>query len=410
MKKIFLFLIIFILTCNSDNKTIDLNVRTFLQAQDVLAFDTEEYSKYKNFLQTIDIKKSALITIDIWAKADFLDPEINDLVDRGVKKKLIYLIDLARKMNLTIIHAPSQHPEIHPLISPEKNDIVVYGYKNLDKELYLRGIDTLFYAGFDSFKCVLDKPMGIFATYFRNSNFNFILIRDANFSRYESWKNLVINMIESNFGMTTSITDMYNAFGESPPSILDEPFIYDLNFKRDNGIDSEITIDKNKTALIIINSGELDNHPNDGYKNRINANSKNNISSLITSARNNNMLVIHSTESFGHADIATPATGEPVITNYNDFISVINNNNISKIFYTGFDLNKDILYGKTGIIRLYIRSRYEMKTTPEYIIVSDATEAFEIPENLPDEKFKEAALSYRDIKTVTTSQLLDAMN
>ena len=78
--------------------------------------------------------------------------------------------------------------------------LYIYGYKHIDKELKLRGIDTIFYSGYDTYKCVLDKPMGIYQLKERNSNYRIIVIRDCVLSSKEIYKKVAINIIEKNFG------------------------------------------------------------------------------------------------------------------------------------------------------------------------------------------------------------------
>jgi nicotinamidase-related amidase len=135
---------------------------------------------------------------------------------------MIPLLDLARAHNMTIIHAShgfniTEHCQPLPgeLVTGEENDL--YLTENFDEYLQAHNITTLLYAGYRSNWCVLHRPTGIIKM--SEQGYNVILIRDCTiaFETPETlegeWANKAsINMVEAQFGSTTTLDDLQNAF------------------------------------------------------------------------------------------------------------------------------------------------------------------------------------------------------
>ncbi|MFC1669391.1 hypothetical protein ACFL20_03310, partial [Spirochaetota bacterium] len=387
--KIFI-LIIFssaIFFCNVSPRYVEIKSRKFIQN---ISDETSSYYSYPNL--TINLNKTALVLIDIWDN----EPRINELI----KYRLVPLLKLARKKNITIIHAPSQNFNIHPLCRPMPGEIVVNGYKNIDNELKLREINTILYAGFDTYKCVLDKPMGIFSTKERNPQINLLLIRDCTLSGNVISQTVATNMIEKHFGHSTSLENLYYALDETPPDIILNDLTIPESSISENQIPENATFSSNNSALVLTGTGAIDSYPSGSFKDRISP-LQNDIENLIDFARNNNLLIIHAPNEYGNLNSRTPLSNEPIIYSKDSFINTIENNNIKNLFYAGFAVNEDILFGNAGIVSLYIRGRYENIPVPGYYIINNCTFAFEMPETLSGEYVKEVSLTYRNIQTLT---------
>ncbi|WP_196213987.1 cysteine hydrolase family protein [Methanolobus vulcani] len=198
------------------NREITLLTRTFVPC----GFDankTEMNSTYNYSYLTIDMDKTALLLIDLWACPN------DTRLDTNVKTKMVPLLEFARKENMTIVHSPHDYT-MNEYCQPLDGEMVAgrdNGLRNtdsFDEYLQAHNITNLLYAGYRSNYCILHRPTGIIKM--SELGYNVILIRDCTIA-YETpetlegeWANKVsINMVESQFGSTTTLNDLQKAFG-----------------------------------------------------------------------------------------------------------------------------------------------------------------------------------------------------
>ena len=200
------------------NKEISLATRTFLPVWfDNNATEMDSIHRYSHL--EIDVNKTALILIDVWACSNDIRLECN------VKTKIVPLLKLAREQNMPIIHVPHDR-DIHEHCQPLDGELIT-GKENrlsdtgcFDKYLQSHNISNLLYAGYRSNWCVLHRPTGIVKM--SELGYNVILIRDCTIAMETpetlegEWANKVsVNMVESQFGSTTTLKDLLVAFGEA---------------------------------------------------------------------------------------------------------------------------------------------------------------------------------------------------
>lgn len=380
----------------SINESGGIPCRKFVPAQNWLENNQTE-SIYQNIFINLNPQKTAIILIDLWDE---------DYLGDFIEHKIAPLLNLARKNNITIVHAPSQYPHIHPSISIQPEEIVISNYRYADKKLTSLGIDTLLYVGQDTLKCILDKPQGIVHTHLRSQNFKTILIRDGVFSRTSDMKTVAINMIETKFGCSITLEDLYDLFEIIPPKKI----FHNVTARYNSSFDfktTETNFKPSETALVIVNFFE--DYSNKVWNNRVEKNRNEKVVPLIKLARLNNITIIYASNNDGMNNIENdykPLPNEFVIYSEKDFRKILKEKKIKKLLYAGHALNQDILFGPAGISRLYIQARYEFNELADYYIVRDATLAFEIPETLSNEVIKKTLLKYyRNMETVTLDEL-----
>ncbi len=204
-------------TTAEDREEIIISTRTFVPAF-VGENITEADSTYNYTEKEIDLDNTALILIDLW------DYSNDTRLDENVQHKMIPLMDLARAHNMTLIHAPhgfviSQFCQPLPgeLVTGEDNGLCFTD--NFDGYLQAHDIDTLLYAGYRSNWCVLHRPTGIIKM--SEKGYDVILIRDCSIA-FETPETLegewahkaAINMVEAQFGSTTTLDELESAFAK----------------------------------------------------------------------------------------------------------------------------------------------------------------------------------------------------
>ena len=188
-------------------------------------FQTERDSTYAYPLLDLDVKRTALILIDVWKS----HPNKGWLARaaENIENKLVPLLHLSRSRNLKIVHCPHSN-EIAEAVRPRANEFVVDADSGseadwtnaLHDHLQENGIKTLLYAGYASNWCLLHRPTGIIAM--NKLKYEIILVRDCTiaFETPETldgeWANKVtINTVEYQWGATTMLKDLEAAFKES---------------------------------------------------------------------------------------------------------------------------------------------------------------------------------------------------
>jgi len=198
-------------------RVVTLNTRTFRVAGDADVYDTERDSVYIYEARKLDLNKVALVLIDVWEYVPN-GGAIEQRVKRNIESKIVPLLQLMRKHDMTVIHAPHNY-QIAELAKPLPDEFVVDSHNliddtvELDRYLRAHNIKTLLYAGYASNWCVLHRPTGIVKM--KELGYSIILLRDCTKgsetpeSLEGEWGNrMAIYTVESQFGATTTLEDL----------------------------------------------------------------------------------------------------------------------------------------------------------------------------------------------------------
>ncbi len=206
---------------SGDGRNIALVTRTYIPAGAGEAYTTERDGTYDYQQWDLNLNKTALILMDVWA--DHPNDGWLAREKENIRTKIVPLVALARKHNMIIIFSPNGGT-ICPDVCPKKGEIVldaagINTTSDFHQLLKDKGINTLLYAGYASNWCLLNRPSGIF--WMAELDYNIIVIRDATIAEETAetldgeWANkVVINMIESEWGRSTTLADLQTAFGE----------------------------------------------------------------------------------------------------------------------------------------------------------------------------------------------------
>lgn len=203
-------------------QSVTLPLRRFAAALDPTKTQTELDSGYSTQWRHIDLAGACLVVIDAW---DY-HPNAGWLARAKAHQhaKLKPLLELMRQHGVYIIHAPHGQ-EISPLATPKPGEFVLefaptsFGALRdaLSQHLQSRRLHTLFYAGYASNWCVLNRPTGVIAM--AQLGYEIVLIRDCTIA-FETpdtlageWCNYVtINTVEHQWGATITLDDLQRAF------------------------------------------------------------------------------------------------------------------------------------------------------------------------------------------------------
>jgi len=194
-------------------RVVDLRTRRF-----VFQAPTERDAVYKFESLGLDLDKTAIVLIDVWNHHPVESYLKRALVN--IRQKIFPLLNLARKHNMNIIHCPHEHP-IHKSCKPLPDEKVFYTGDLLNSYLGSIGVRTLLYAGYALNWCVFHRPEGIISMR-HAGGYRIILLRDCTvgFETPESldgeWAlKMAINMVEFQWGCTSTLEDLRVALGET---------------------------------------------------------------------------------------------------------------------------------------------------------------------------------------------------
>jgi hypothetical protein len=325
---------------------------------------------------------TAIILIDLWDR-EVVDPLVN---------RINPLIEMAREKGITIIHAPSQRDNImHPDIRVDTADVLITGYDDLGDILNHNGINTLLYIGNDVAKCVLDKPLGAINYHINNnSDYRYILINDATTSAYHETYLLGINIFEKAFGLSTTISYIFEAYNLKPPDAVKN----DIQLPHYNESKNLINIFSDydniysaETAIVLfpsLLSGSQENT-------RLNE--------IIEWADELNMMVVQTSISEKYKNLY-------VVESEKEFIKLIKINNIQNLLYAGVSLDEKMIWGPTGFLRMYIQKRFKNNPMPKCYVIKDYALISSKTLIADSDLIKSALLKhYRQINSISFSQL-----
>jgi len=168
---------------------------------------------------SLNRKQTAFLLMDVWDIQKMVKNAqyYNNRFDKVTREKIVPLLDVVRKNRVFVIHAAHGEKE-HPLVKqlPGEMNADNMDTETLTRILKARGIDTIIYSGFATNKCILFRPSGMLNMQPRG--FRVILVKDATAAEEPEgaeWKkNVVIDMVESNVGPTTTAEYLRKALEE----------------------------------------------------------------------------------------------------------------------------------------------------------------------------------------------------
>ena len=321
-----------------DNKesTIDANRTTldssnYYKVEYILSRYDEIEKKYINVEQEkiIDPHKSALVLIDIWGKYEFMDSMIINFINPLIKK--------LSGLGMKIIYAPSQNSQNENLLIIDKG-VIIYNTDIMDEYLFYHEIENLFYVGFDTYYCVLDKPNGIYSFKLRDheKKMNIFLVEEGAVGYSQEIKREAISLMKkNNVGIIKYIEGPYNE-SFSRKTIEDPNFnmIEEIN----NGNDFVLIFKNEKLNKSLI---EFENE------------------------------LINKNINFGTVIDGKLYYNSQIISSSVEYLDFLKRMEINNLYYSGYYLNNEILWSKFGIIALNIKYKYYQVSGPSYFVIND---------------------------------------
>ena len=285
-------------------------------------------------------------------------------------------------------------------------------------------------SGFDTNKCVIDKPCGTVALSqeLLPRGIELVLARDATRPEATWLQNehfadlLAVNLIESAFWLpeghrfirSTTVAELAVAFNASEGLVANAsaPLAHDplaqpswTQLFREPAAVPTAALKGGTAALVVVACA--DDWANDGFHARVAANKARWLLPLLAHWRAKGLDVIHSPEGH-HVDPAcAPRTGEPVVNSTAAFDAARASLGVDTLVYAGYAANRELLFGHAGMQRFYSAKRYLYQHVPAYYFVEEATEGFETPESLAAGGWaKKAALAYRQPQVTSLGNVL----
>ena len=362
-----------IFTCTQDNTikpklNIDYGNSKFQKNKIDLQYLVASYDEDKQMFidqitnKDINAVESALVLVDVWDK-DFLSPMVKKFINPLIK-------DLS-SLGFKIIYAPSQEPQHKDLMKVE-NGITFYNADTMDTFINDFKIKNLFYVGFDTLYCLIDKPNGIYSFKERIANkaLNYYVF-DKGVSSY-------------NIGMREAALRLFK---------------------------------KNNIGVIQTSKGKYDNYKSPKINKYLNS------KTIKVLPKGNNLVMIFENDKEDFNDFKNKLkdkniqyfrvidgqlyTQNNVLTSDYEFVDLLIKKGIDNIYYAGNYLNNEILWSKFGVINLYIHNRYMgINELPEVFFIIDLVY---IAETLDVDNSLEKLIilnHYRGIKNVYSKQLV----
>jgi hypothetical protein len=194
------------------NASLSLEVRYISWSATSDSYDSESDNGYGYRYIFFKPDEVVFVVLDAWDTS--YNNGLAKRIDENIRTKLKPALDQARNLKIPVIHLPHLYGspygyKIHPLCEPLPGEIVIDGLNEkteLDSYLIDHGIRYLFYTGYASNMCLLNRPTGIMEMI--NLGYSVVFIRDASLA----------NEIPSVFpdGMVHSIiTSIYESYGTS---------------------------------------------------------------------------------------------------------------------------------------------------------------------------------------------------
>lgn len=299
----------------------------------------------KSQMTVVDAERSALVLIDVWQ---------NKFLDSLVINHINPLIEKFDAMGAKIIYAPSIEAQNKSLLVMDES-IQLYNDDRMDDYLLENDIKHLFYVGFDTFYCVLDKTNGIYSVLSRNKELDLFLIEEGALSYTKEMKTVALELLKKNhIGIVNFEGAAFNV-------------AYPQNTIRDVYANTEERVRPGNNFVMLF-KGDSEDQGFEQFEN-----------DLIELDANYGTVV---NNRFYYQGDELSHTG---------YLQLLQNLGIKNLYYAGFHLNNEILWSDFGLRALYIEVRYNgVENLPWPYIVNDL--AFMAPSEAMNPKVEKATI------------------
>ena len=391
-------------------------------------FDTEADNGYAFDNITVVAGETALVLVDVWD-----DVGIDPMLGENELHRMVPLLAAARKLGMLIVHAPSEGKEWAGVGGVRPGELLVTGTNGTagsasrcDAAIRLSGrtIRTVLVTGYDTNKCVVDKPCGMVSLSAQLPGAAFILLRDVTRGQYGWLRNSYFgqtasaNMLElapwRNAGAKAAgpagpagpavrsalLKDLLAGFGLDAEAAALEPLALPkpsaVQIFRPAAEAVPTTPGPGERAALVVVSCASD-YANDGFAARVAETRRLHLEPLLARFRASRGAaeVIHVPNGHAPDGACLPLSGESVFNTTAAFDAHLAAHSITTLFYVGFAANTDVLFGVGGMQRYYSRSRYLHLPTPAYYWVEECTIGVENAETLEGRWAEKMAIAYR---------------
>lgn len=153
------------------------------------------------------------------------------------------------------------------------------------------------------------------------------------------------------------------------------------------------TVDPRKSALILIDVWA--SHPNDGWLARANRNIQEYLGPAVDAARRAGMTIIHAPTNQRINPRIGVLSGEFIIDSQNpiddgaEVLTILRARGIKTVFYAGYATNACMVGKGASLMHVFFKA-----PDLQYVLLQDATIAFEMPDTLEHETTKKAFLIF----------------
>src|SRR5690606_29610625 len=245
----------------------------------------------------------------------------------------------------------------------------------MDSYLHENSILNLFYAGFDTFYCVLDKPNGVYNFKMRNKYSRTFLLERGVLSYTKEMMEASMELLKKNGVGVIPYSNGVKSFPQET--------ITDINAKTKNSAPNS---KENSFFIFYPSNDELESSILDNFKLEL-----------------DNLEV-----KYGVVEEGTLIVEEQEIAPEN-FIKFLRDNKVWSLFYAGAHLNNEIIWSEYGVLPMYIKSRYQLvRGIPQPYVINDLV--FMAQSASMDKDHEKATIlnHYRKIYNITSTTLLDS--
>ena len=399
---------------------VELNVtaRQYKLAENSSAFLTELDNGYTSQALTIDTHRTALVMIDVWSSPD-------ERLMENAKARMLPLLALARALGMLVIHAPSEAPE-WPGIKVLPGELLITGTdghsgspSRCDQPIRTssRGIRHVLMAGYDTNKCIIDKPCGLVSLSSElMGTAKLVLVRDATLGGYgwfgNEWygQHATVNMLELGSWLPPAgqhdhgipsvlLADLFLAAGApanaSALAKLAHPApSASLTVRNDFAEPESLPVSGGGVALVVVSCSN--DYANAGFRARVAENRARYLEPLLGAWRDAARYpIVHVLNGHQADGQCTPRKGEFEAKDNTAFLALLAKLSLHTLYYVGYAANTDMLFGVGGMQQFYSSSRYLGAHVPAHFWVDEATVGVENADTIADAWGKKAALAYR---------------
>ena len=432
------------LTALATGAVATVRTRRFALSESPDTFDTEADNAYVNESIALVPAQTALVLVDVWNDVNGTAPD--PVLAENELQRMVPLLAAARQLGMLIVHAPSESPEwsgtgeadavaapiapaavartdVPPAGGVRKGEVLVTGTNGsagspsrCDAAIAASGrtITTVLMTGYDTNKCVVDKPCGLVSLSTQLPAARFIVLRDVTRGQFawlgNAWygQHAAVNMLELGWWRGAAakkpirsmlLADLLIGTGLTAAAASLKPLQYPApsakqHFRPPAAVGG--AAGTGTSALVVMSCSS--DYKNNGFAARVAETRRLHLEPLLAkfrSAAAAKVAVVHVPNGHALDGACTPAPGEYVANSTADFDAYLNASGITSLYYAGFAANTDMMFGVGGMQRYYSNSRYLKIKVPRYFWVEDCTIAQEHSQTLEGSWAKKFALAYR---------------